>query len=475
MRFWILLLIGGLAAGPASAAAPAARPPNFIVFLCDNLGYADTTPFGSKLHRTPNLERLAAEGRKFTHFYASANVCTPSRAGLMTSSYARRVNIYQNVRTGPVLQPGEPIGLNPSEFTIAEMLKTVGYSTMLIGKWHLGDQPVFLPTRQGFDHYWGVPYSDDMDARPGQPWPPLPLMRDETVIEAPVDRNELTRRETEEAIRFITAEKDRPFFLIISHAMPGSTQASFASAAFRGKSRNGLWGDAVEELDWSAGEVMNALRQLRLDQNTLVVWTSDNPATRRNPPNGSNAPFSGYMGTPTEGGMRVPCIVKWPGHVPAGTVCTELGTLMDLMPTFGRLTGAKIPTDRIIDGKDIWPMMAAEKNAVTPHEAFYYYHFEQLQAVRSGPWKLFLPLKRQRAQVAKAPETVNSAARLYNVVTDPAEASDVATQQPEVVARIEALAERARDDIGDMGHPGKGQRPAGWVFEPEAPRLPGTR
>jgi arylsulfatase A-like enzyme len=314
-----------------------------------------------------------------------------------------------------------------------------------------------------------------MDARPGQDWPPLPLMRDETVIEAPVDRNELTQRETEEAIRFITAEKEHPFFLIISHAMPGSTQASFASKAFRGKSRNGLWGDAVEEIDWSAGEIMAALQRLGLEQNTLVVWTSDNPATRRNPPNGSNAPFSGYMGTPTEGGMRIPCIVKWPGHVPAGSTCEELATLMDLMPTFGRLTGAKLPTDRVIDGKDVWPLMAGEAGAISPHEAFFYYHFEQLQAVRSGPWKLFLPLQRRRVQVGKEPERVNSPPRLYNVVTDPAEAIDVAVKEPEVVARLERLAERAREDMGDMGRPGKNQRPAGWVFEPQAPRLPVSR
>lgn len=474
--FVLALMVVMLTAPRMAAAQPPPSKPNIIVFFCDNLGYNDITPYGSKLHRTPNLERLASEGRKFTHFYVAANICTPSRAALMTSSYSRRVNLYHSTNPGaPVLQPGDPIGLNPAEVTIAEVLKTAGYSTMLIGKWHLGDQPLFLPTRQGFDQYWGVPYSDDMDARPEKPWPPLPLMRGETVIEAPVDRNELTRRETEEAIRFISEKRDQPFFLLLSHAMPGSTRAPFSSSAFRGKSRNGPFGDSVEELDWSAGEILGTLRRLKLEENTLVIWTADNSATRRDPPQGSNAPLTGYMGTPTEGGMRVPCIVRWPGRVPAGTVCDELATSMDLMPTFARLSGVKPPQDRILDGKDIWPLFAGQAGAVTPHEAFFYYQFEQLQAVRSGPWKLFLPLERQRTTIATPPKIVNSPARLYDVVKDPAESTDVAAQNPDVVARLQRLAEGAREDIGDLDRPGKGQRPAGWVMNPQPPRMPAQR
>ena len=465
---WVMF---GVLAAHLFAAEPPARPPNILVFLCDNLGYADTTPYGSKVHRTPNLERLAAEGRRFTHFYSAASICTPSRAGLMTGSHARRLNLHMNVRNGGVLQPGEPIGLNPSEITVAEVLKTAGYATMLIGKWHLGDQPVFLPTRQGFDQYWGIPYSDDMHARPEQPWPPLPLMRNETVIEAPVDRDYLTKRETEEAIRFITEQQQRPFFLLLSHAMPGSTQAPFSSPAFRGKSRNGAWGDSVEEIDWSAGEILAALRRLKLEENTLVIWTSDNSATRRQP-GGSNAPFSGYMGTPTEGGMRVPCIVRWPGRVPAGTVCEEVASLLDFMPTFAGLVGMSPPTDRIIDGKNIWPLMAGQPGAVTPHQAFFFYHFDQLQAVRSGAWKLFLPLERVRGPSAKAPEKKSVAARLYDVVKDPAESNDVAAQYPDVIARLRKLATTASEDIGDLGTQGTGTRPAGWVFNADGPRLP---
>jgi arylsulfatase A len=472
---WMSILLFGTLVGPLSAAGSRPRPPNIVVFLCDNLGYGDTTPYGSKLHRTPNLERLAAEGRKFTHFYSAASICTPSRAGLMTGSHARRLNLHMNVRNGGVLQPGEPIGLNPSEITIAEVLKTAGYATMLIGKWHLGDQPVFLPTRQGFDQYWGIPYSDDMHARPEQPWPPLPLMRNETVIEAPVDRDYLTQRETQEAIRFITEQRERPFFLLLSHAMPGSNRTSFASPAFRGKSRNGAWGDAVEEIDWSAGEILATLRRLDLEQNSLVIWTSDNSATRRDPPQGSNAPFSGFMGTPSEGGMRVPCIVRWPNRVPAGTVCEEFASLLDFMPTFAGLAGVSPPTDRVIDGKDIWPLMAGVAGAVTPHEAFFYYHFDQLQAVRSGVWKLFLPLERVRGQSAKAPQKINVAARLYDVVTDPAESKNVAGQHPDVVARLARLAAAASEDIGDLGRQGRGMRPAGWVFDADGPRLPVSR
>lgn len=443
--------------------------------LCDNLGYGDIGPYGSTLHRTPHLDRLASEGRKFTHFYAAANVCTPSRAGLMTGTYPRRLNLYQSVSRSSVLQPGESIGLNPAEITIAEVLKSVGYATMLIGKWHLGDQLPFLPTRQGFDQYWGVPYSDDMTPRAGTNWPPLPLLRNEVVIEAPVDRNELTRRETSEAIRFLSDNRSQPFFLLISHAMPGSTRASFSSPAFRGRSRNGPWGDAVEELDWSAGEILKALRRLKLDDNTVVIWTSDNPAPRRDPPQGSNAPLSGYMNSPAEGGMRVPCLMRWPGRIPAGTVCEELATMMDLLPTVAFLAGATPPGPTVINGQNIWPLVAGTAGARTPHDAFFYYHFDQLQAVRSGPWKLFLALERQRAQPGAPVKTAPVPARLFQVVEDPAETQNLATAHPEIVARLAGLAEPARREIGDLDIQGRGERPAGWVFNPKVPVLPAAR
>lgn len=473
-RRCLLLLLVLVCAGTGAVAAGAGqRPPNIVLFFADNLGVGDIGAYGSTLHRTPNLDRLAQEARKFTHFYTAANVCTPSRAGLMTGIYPRRLNLYLNPRHGPVLQPGDAVGLHPSETTVAEVLKQAGYTTMLIGKWHLGDQPPFLPTRQGFDRYWGIPFSDDMTPREGQNWPPLPLMRNETVIEAGVDRDYLTQRETKEAIAFIEEHKDRPFFLLISHAMPGSTTTSFASPAFKGKSRNETYGDAVEELDWSAGEVLGAVRRLGLDDRTLVIWTADNSAAPRS--RGSNAPFSGYMNSPSEGGMRVPFLARWPGRIPAGSVCTEFASMMDLLPTFAGLAGVKAPGPDVIDGRDVWPLLAGAPGARTPHEAFYFYHYDQLQAVRSGPWKLFPPLERQRFGPAAEPRVVNSAARLFNVVDDPAEKRDLAAANPDVVARLTRLAEQGRTEIGDLGRRGRGDRPAGFVLFPEQQVLPGSK
>lgn len=459
-----------LAAGftPAAAAprsAPADRPPNIVLLMCDNLGYGDIGPFGSTLHRTPNLDRMAREGMKLTHFYSASGVCTPSRAALMTGSYPRRVNLHRDARGGGVLRPVEPIGLHPSEVTVAEVLKQRGYATTIIGKWHLGDQDVFLPTRQGFDSYIGVPYSDDMTPREGQVWPDLPLMRDETVIEAPVDRNKLTRLEAEEAIRFMTENRDRPFFLYVPHAMPGSTRAPFASEAFRGKSRNGAWGDSVEELDWAAGEILDALKRLGLEENTFVIWTSDNGAPRRTPVQGTNLPLAGWGYSTAEGGMRVPAIVRWPGTVPAGAVCDELGTLMDLLPTFAHLAGARLP-DQTLDGRNIWPLLSGQPGARTPHEAFYYYHADQLQAVRSGQWKLYLPLTELRRGFG-APAEADEPARLFDVTKDPGEVRDLSARHPRVVASLMKLAEAARQDIGDLGRHGHGQRAAGWVSDPE--------
>ena len=284
--------------------------PNLIVFLCDNLGYGDIEPFGSSVHRTPSLNRMAREGRRFTHFYATAGVCTPSRASLMTGCYAQRVGMHANPRDGHVLRPISPYGLHPDEITIAEILKSHGYATTIIGKWHLGDQLEFCPTQQGFDSYFGIPYSDDMVGgkalgKTGKTWPPLPLMENETVIEAPVDRNYLTKRYTERALQFVTENRERPFFLYLPQAMPGSEIVPFASPAFRGNSKNGLWGDSVEELDWSTGQLLDKLVELGIDDKTLVIWTSDNGARLTADPTslarGSNRPLHGRGYTTAEG------------------------------------------------------------------------------------------------------------------------------------------------------------------------------
>ncbi|MBE3096460.1 MAG: sulfatase [Planctomycetes bacterium] len=444
------------------------RPPNIILILCDNLGYGDVGAFGNTVHRTPHIDRLAAEGVRLTHFYSTSGVCTPSRASIMTGCYPRRINLHADEHGALVLQPIARKGLNPDEVTVAEVLKSRGYATAIIGKWHLGDQPRFLPTRQGFDAYLGIPYSDDMTARPGQPWPPLPLMRDERVIDAPVDRTTLTGRYTEEAVRFITAHRDRPFFLFLSHATPGSTTKPDVGDAFRGKSKNGAWGDSVEELDWSTGELMAALARLGLDEKTLVVWTSDNGAPRRQPPQGSNAPLAGWGYTTDEGGMRIPCIAHWTGRIPPGRTCAELATTMDFLPTFARLAGAEPPKDRVIDGHDIGPLLAAAPGAASPYEAFYFYDQDQLQAVRAGRWKLYLPLPNKKGRGRKVP--ASGPGLLFDLVADVAEKHNVAAEHLDVVERLTALVGNARDDLGDGPTPGKHQRPAGWEPNP-TPRV----
>ena len=459
----------GMGLGAANLARPAADAPkpNFIIIFTDNLGYGDIGCFGSKKHRTPNIDRMAGEGMRFTSFYAASGVCTPSRASLMTGCYPRRVGLHYTDPDGAVLRPISPNGLHPGEITIAEALKAAGYATAIIGKWHLGDQPEFLPTRQGFDYYLGIPYSDDMVAGKKTPWPPLPLMENEKVIEAPADRNLLTRRYTEKAIEFMTRHSDEPFFIYLPHAMPGSTRAPFASERFRGKSANGPYGDSVEELDWSTGRILAALKRLGLDERTLVIWTSDNGAPRRNPPQGSNLPLGGWGYTTAEGGQRVPCVARWPGKVPAGATCEAVTTTMDLLPTFAGLAGAQAPRDRVIDGKDIWPLLAGRDNQ-SPHEAFYYYYCPQLQAVRSGRWKLLLPLEKRWVNLRG--QTASSPLALYDVDNDPGETTNLAANHPGIVRRLTALAEKAREDLGDVDRPGKGQRPAGRVANP-APRV----
>jgi len=448
----------------AGSAERARRRPNFVVILCDNLGYGDVGCFGSTRHRTPHVDRMAREGICLTSFYATSGVCTPSRASLMTGCYPRRVNMHVDDRGGAVLRPVSRKGLHPDEVTIAEVLKGAGYATACIGKWHLGDQPAFLPTRQGFDLYLGIPYSDDMTERKDRGWPPLPLMRNERVIEAPVDRNTLTSRYTEEAVRFIEVNREKPFFLYLPHAMPGSTQAPFADKRFRGKSANGPYGDSVEELDWSTGKILASLERLGLDEDTLVVWTSDNGAPQRRPPQGSNAPLRGWGYTTAEGGMRVPCIVRRPGRIPAGGRCDEVCAMMDILPTFARLAGTAPPVDRVIDGKDIWPLLSGRSGAKSPHEAFFYYYMAQLQAVRSERWKLYLPLERKL--ISLSGKTKRAAAELYDLDSDIGETSNLADRYSDVVKRLTSLAEEVRKDLGDLGRPGKGQRAAAFVTDP---------
>lgn len=469
----ILLLLSIISACNTTATPPetdplAAKKPNYILIFCDDLGYGDIGPFGAQQHQTPHLDRMAAEGMKFTDFYVSSGVCTPSRSSLMTGCYPRRVDMHVNAYPPGKTEMRQVLfaiahkGLNPAEVTVAEVLKEEDYATGIIGKWHLGDQPEFLPTRQGFDYYFGIPYSNDMGAGQFEGNPPLPLLRNEQVIEAPVDQSTLTKRYAEEAVKFITEKQDQPFFLYLPHTMPHNPV--YASEAFAGKSANSTYGDAVEEIDWSVGQILNTLDSLGLSEQTLVVFTSDNGAAGNW--GGSNAPLSGYKGSTLEGGMRVPCLMRWKGTVPAGTVQREMATTMDILPTFAALSGANLPQDRIIDGKDIRALMMGEDGARTPHEVFYYYQVDQLQAVRAGEWKLHLPLEKRRMHVHKD-GFEKSEARLYNLRTDMRERKNVAEDHPEVVARLLQYAQAAREDLGDMDEAGKNQRTAAIVEKPQ--------
>ncbi len=449
----------GLAAAalssPARCGEAGAGSPNIVLILADDLGYGDLGAYGAA-HQTPHLDRLAAEGVRMTGCYAASGVCTPSRAGLMTGCYPRRVGLEEDEDGEWVLFPVARKGLNPDETTIAEVLKGRGYATACIGKWHLGDQPDFLPTRHGFDSFFGLPYSNDMGVADDRPQnPPLPLLRNEEVVESPAEQSTLTERYTAEAVRFIAAQRARPFFLYLAHTLPHTPL--HPGARFRGRSAAGLYGDAIEEIDASSGQILAALRTHGLERRTLVLFTSDNGGVR--PAN--NAPLSGTKGGTTEGGMRVPCLVRWPGRIPPGKTCRALATTMDLLPTFARLAGTAPPANRIIDGRDILALWERPEDAATPHEAFYYYFMSQLQAVRSGPWKLHLPLKEKRHGWHRPP--FEEPGRLYDLDADPAESTDVLRGHPDVAARLSALAERARTDLGDGPAPGRNCRPAGWV------------
>ena len=436
--------------------------PNLIMIYMDDMGYGDIAPFGSKKNRTPNLDRMASEGTRFTSFYA-APLCTASRTTLMTGCYAKRCSMPA------VLFPVGAIGLSHSEKIIPEHLKPLGYATMCIGKWHLGDQPEYLPTRRGFDHYLGLPYSNDMgggeataakkakkadDAKPAPKRPPLPLLRDEKVIQevAPKDQDRLVQVYTEEAVKFITANKDRPFFLYLPHTAVHNPY--HPGDSFKGKSANGVYGDWVEESDWSVGRILETVRSLGLAERTLVLFTSDNGGTKT----GDNGPLRGFKGSTWEGGMREPTIAWWPGRVPAGRTCDEVACTMDVLPTFVHLAGGEVPAERVIDGRDIRPLLFNEPGAKSPHEAFYYFAtgVGNLDAVRSGPWKY-------RLQPEKA---------LYNLDKDVGETTDVAAANPDVVKRMQAFVDKMDKDLGVTGR-GPGVRECDKVPSPKPLTLSG--
>lgn len=453
----LAILISSFTPHAQAFAAALTAPPNFIILLADDLGYGDLSCYGSKSISTPRLDQMAREGIRFTDFHVTASICSPSRASILTGRYPKRCGMPF------VLFPTEKKGLPSSEITIAEMLKSRGYATACIGKWHLGTLPQFLPRKQGFDYFFGLPYSNDSSkAEPGEPFHPvhapveLPLMRNEKTLEAPVNQETLTERYTDEAIKFIRQHKTQPFFLYLPHTFPH--KPLYASEKFRGQSKGGLYGDTVECVDWSVGQILDELKKLQLDENTLVVFTSDNgpsPSGKEFGPDrgggGSGGNFRGMKFTSYEGGFREPMIARWPGKIPAGKVCDELATSMDFFPTFAKLAGIELPKDRVIDGKNIWPLLFSEPNAHSPHENFFYYLDTQLQAVRSGNWKLFLVQTKQHH-----PDTIfyvgnpkpmtkhfpiREKPELYDLSADPGEKHEVAVEHPDVVQRLKKLGE----------------------------------
>ena len=443
----------------ADAVAPAAAPtkPNIVLIFMDDMGYADIGPFGSTKNRTPNLDRMAREGMRLTSFYA-APVCSVSRAQVITGCYGARVSIPG------VLGPASQTGLGAKEHTVAELLKGQGYATMCIGKWHLGDQPEFLPTRHGFDQYFGLPYSNDMERKSNETGKRVvPLVRDEKMIEllSGDDQDRLTERYTEEAIQFIREHRDGPFFLYLPHTAvhvpihPG--------ANFKGRSKNGRYGDWVEETDWSAGRVLETLRELRIEQHTLVIFTSDNgPWLVKGSDGGEAGPLRGGKGSTWEGGVREPTIAWWPGRIKPGSVCDAVAGNIDFLPTFVALAGGHVPTDLKIDGRDFSPLLFGTTKE-SQREAHYYYHGYQLDAVRVGPWKLALHQQAASMGLKKSEDdALKPGLRLYHLDSDIGDRTNVAAAHPDIVKRLQELAARMAADLGD-GKPGPGVRPPGRV------------
>jgi arylsulfatase len=454
--------------------------PNVIIILMDDMGYGDPECYNGQGYHTPNINRLAAEGMRFTNFYAAQAICTASRAALLTGCYPNRLGIRG------AFMPWDKTALNPKETTIAAMLKKAGYHTGMVGKWHLGAQAPFLPLHYGFDEYLGLPYSNDMWAVDynGRPitdtndwrhrYPPLPLLEGDTVvryIRNMTDQGELTGIYTRRACRFIRENKGHPFFLYLAHSMVHVPIA--ASPAFLGKSKRGLFGDVMMEVDWSVGEIMRTLRENGLEKNTIVIFTSDNgPWLSFGDHAGNTGGLREGKATSWEGGQREPCIMRWPGKIPAGTVCSQMAATLDILPTLARFCGATLPAAKI-DGVDISGLLTDQPDANPRDELAYYYHSNNLEGIRKGQWKLVFAHRSQtylghapghdgypgKTSEAEVPQA------LYDLATDPGETHDVQVEHPDVVNRLEAIAARYRADLGDdlTNTPCRGCRPAGQI------------
>ena len=426
--------------------------PNIILINCDDLGYGDLGCYGSEINSTPALDKMADEGLKFTDFYMASPVCSPSRGAMLTGCYPPRIG-FGSFDGRWVLFPGQAEGLNPKEITIAKLLKSQGYATKIVGKWHCGDQKEFLPTRHGFDSYYGIPYSNDMGRQvEDDPRPPLPLLRDEEVIQAQPDQRGITERYVEECVRFMRDKKDNPFFLYLAHMHVHLPH--YPPERFLRESENGVYGAAVACIDWAAACIFHELKSLGLDDNTLVIFTSDNGSRARDE-GGSNAPLRATKGTTWEGGQRVPCIMRWPGKIAPGKTNSELTLSMDFYPTLAAIGGAEVPTDRIIDGNDIRPLMF-EEGATSQHDAFFYYKRDSIEAVRSGKYKL---------HIRKDDDEINE---LYDLESDIGETVNIYDQHPDIVADLRSKIDACRKDIGDAaaGLEGENIRPSGRVENP---------
>lgn len=423
-------------------------PPNIVIIFADDLGYGDLSTYGHPTIRTPGLDRMAAEGMRFTQFYSAASVCTPSRAALLTGRLPIRSGMAGDRER--VLFPDSDLGLAEDEVTIAEVLRASGYATAAIGKWHLGHRPEYLPTRQGFDTYFGIPYSNDMDKagdipaseRFGNPrieYFNVPLMRDEEIVERPADQTTITRRYAEEAVQFIEDHRDRPFFVYLAHNLPHVPL--FRSDEFAGTSRRGLFGDVVEEIDWSVGFILDTLRRLDIDRRTLVVFTSDNgPWLAYGPQGGSAGLLRGGKGMTWEGGMREPAVFWWPGTIPAGRVQDAIASTMDLLPTAAAAAGAELPDDRVLDGQSILPVLEGVDPG--PDRPFFFYRGTRLTSVRKGPWKAHFvtewAYRRDNERAEHDPPL------LFNLEIDPGESYNVASDHPDIVASLTRI---ARDHV----------------------------
>lgn len=440
-----ILLIGAV----DGLAQPRRSHVNFVIIFTDDQGYGDLGCYGHPTIATPNIDRLAAEGQRWTSFYVAANVCTPSRAGLLTGRFPVRSGMCSDTRR--VLFPDSEGGLPSDEITIAELLQGAGYRTAAIGKWHLGHLPQYLPTRNGFDYYFGIPYSNDMDRVPGRgrdavvnpkvEYFNVPLMRNEDIVERPADQNTITRRYTEEAVRFISENKSKPFFLYLAHNLPHVPL--FVSKEFRGKSARGLYGDVIEEIDWSVGQIVEALKREKLDKNTVVIFTSDNgPWASYEEQGGSAGLLYGAKGTGYEGGQRVPAIFWAPGRIKPGVV-SQIGSTLDVLPTIAAMAGAALPNDRAYDGYDLRPILTG--NGPSPRQEMFYYHGTRIFAARKGDFKLLFYENNPIGYPSRLREL--DTLQLYNLAHDPAEKYDIAAKHPDVVEEIKALVEKHRAGV----------------------------